>query len=82
MAGMMLLATFLASAALILAAELPEQHKHSKATLRLNSTTLHSSGEWFEVWPAPAHVVRSMLCSRLCHAATMYTVQPVELEKA
>ena len=61
MASMTLLATFLASAAMISAAEFSEQHSHSGATLRLNSTTLHCSGEWFEVWPTPAHVVVSAM---------------------
>ena len=61
MASMTLLATFLASAAMILAAEFSEQHSHSGATLRLNSTTLHCSGEWFEVWPTPGHVVVSAM---------------------
>ena len=61
MTSMMLMASFLASAAMILAAETFEQHSHSRVTLRLNSTTLHCSGQWFEVWPTPAHVVVSAM---------------------
>ncbi|CAK0782920.1 hypothetical protein CVIRNUC_006115 [Coccomyxa viridis] len=49
MTSMMLMASFLASAAMISAAETFEQHSHSRVTLRLNSTTLHCSGQWFEV---------------------------------
>lgn len=61
MTSMMLMASFLASAAMISAAETFEQHSHSRVTLRLNSTTLHCSGQWFEVWPTPAHVVVSAM---------------------
>ena len=69
MSGMVLLATFIASAAVVSAVELPVQHKHGTSILRLNSTTLHSSGDWFEVQPCPPHVVIAML--QLC---AMYNV--------
>ena len=61
MTSMMLMASLLASAVMNSAVETFEQHSHSRATLRLNSTTLHCSGELFEVWPTPAHVVVSAM---------------------